>query len=71
MITLTKSTAASNTRVIVSGLIARGDNLEYKRTKTSYYLREICQEEHVLSLELETIDAQKDLNNSKIAFKQV
>ena len=52
--------------VIVSGLIARGDELEDKRKKTNYILRDMCFEESITYTDHPNIDASNHLNRSKL-----
>ena len=66
IITLAKSIEARGIHVIVSGLIARGDNLEDKRLKTNFVLRDMCNEENLTFIDHENIQAERHLNRSRL-----
>ncbi len=50
----------------MSGLIARGDELEQKRERTNYILRDMCHEESITYTDLPNIEASNHLNRSKL-----
>ena len=52
--------------VIVSGLIARGDELDEKRERTNYILRDMCYEESITYTDHPNIEASNHLNRSKL-----
>ena len=54
------------TSTMVSGLIISGENLEDTRNKTSCILKDMCQEEHIMFLEYDIIDAQQYLNSTTL-----
>ena len=51
--------------IIVPGLIARGDELEHKRERTNYILRDMCYQESITYTDHPNIEASNHLNRLK------
>ena len=56
----------NNIQVIISGLVARGDNYEGKRSKPNFVLADLCSENENAFIEHENIDPRKHLNRSRL-----
>ena len=66
IIDIAKQIQSNKIDIIVSGLIARGDELEHKREKTNYILRDMCYEESITYTDHPNIEANIHLNRSKL-----
>ena len=66
IIEVAKLIQSNEIEVIVSGLIACGDELEDKRKKTNYILRDMCFEESITYTDHPNIEANNHLNRSKL-----
>ena len=66
IIYIAKQIQSNKIDIIVSGLIARGDELEHKREKTNYILRDMCYEESITYTDHPNIEAYIHLNRSKL-----
>ena len=63
---LAKSIKNKDIEVNISGLVARGDGLEARRSKVNHVLHDLCNENEIEFIEHRNIDPEKHLNNSKI-----
>ena len=66
IISLAKSVQSNGIDVLVSGLIARGDELEGKRQKTNFVLSDMCFESSITFVDHPNIQADKHLNRSHL-----
>ena len=71
IISLAKSVQSNGIDVLVSGLIARGDELEGKRQKTNFVLSDMCFESSITFVDHPNIQANKHLNRSHLHLNRL
>ena len=70
IINLAKFIRSNEINVCVSGLVARGDDLESKRIKTNLILCDMCSKDKITFVDHPNILAGKHLNGSKLHLNQ-
>ena len=71
IISLAKLVESSGIDVLVSGLIARGDELEEKRKKKNFILRDMCYDSSITFVDTPNIHADKHLNRSHLHLNRL
>ena len=71
IIELANEIKESNIEVIISGLVALGDDYEEKRRKVNFVLADFCSENDYAFIEHENIDPRKHLNRSHLHLNKV
>ena len=71
IIELANEIKENNIEVIISGLVARGDNYEEKRRKVNFVLADFCSEIDYAFIEHDNIDPRKHLNRSRLHLNKV
>ena len=71
IIELANEIKENNIEVIISGLVARGDDYEEKRKKVRYILADLCSENDYTFIEHENINPRKHLNRSRLHLNKL
>ena len=71
IIELANGIKENDIEVIISGLVARGDDYEEKRRKVNFVLADLCSENDYAFIEHENIDPRKHLNRSRLHLNKL